>query len=58
MDRCFESVCELDIIFNMDKIHYILNEIIMGGLVIETNLEEILEKYRTQVQLHKSSTVS
>ncbi|XP_017486879.1 PREDICTED: AP-3 complex subunit sigma-like [Rhagoletis zephyria] len=56
MDRCFESVCELDIIFNMDKIHYILNEIIMGGLVIETNLEEILEKYRTQVQLHKSST--
>lgn len=23
MDRCFESVCELDIIFNMDKVGHI-----------------------------------
>lgn len=32
LDNCFESVCELDIIFNMDKVHYILQEIVMGGV--------------------------
>ncbi len=31
LDNCFESVCELDIIFNMDKVHYILQEVVMGG---------------------------
>lgn len=31
LDNCFESVCELDIIFNMDKVHFILQEIVMGG---------------------------
>ena len=24
LDRCFENVCELDLIFHMDKVHYIL----------------------------------
>merc|ERR1712034_241121 len=24
LDRCFESVCELDLIFHSDKVHYIL----------------------------------
>eukprot|EP00667_Euglena_gracilis_P028430 EG_transcript_36248 len=42
LDRCFENVCELDLIFHSDKVHYILDEIIMGGMVVETNKEEIL----------------
>ena len=58
LDRCFESVCELDIIFNMDKIHNILNEIIMGGLVLETNIDDIILRYREQNKLSKSSLVS
>jgi AP-3 complex subunit sigma len=43
LDKCFENVCELDLIFNCDKVHYILDEIVMGGMVLETNVGEILE---------------
>eukprot|EP01006_Ploeotia_vitrea_P058772 TRINITY_DN70185_c0_g1_i1.p1 TRINITY_DN70185_c0_g1~~TRINITY_DN70185_c0_g1_i1.p1 ORF type:complete len:170 (+),score=37.48 TRINITY_DN70185_c0_g1_i1:48-512(+) len=42
LDRCFENVCELDLVFHSDQVHYILDEIVMGGLVLETNKEEIL----------------
>eukprot|EP00013_Stygamoeba_regulata_P019783 CAMPEP_0177659458 /NCGR_PEP_ID=MMETSP0447-20121125/17453_1 /TAXON_ID=0 /ORGANISM="Stygamoeba regulata, Strain BSH-02190019" /LENGTH=130 /DNA_ID=CAMNT_0019164329 /DNA_START=588 /DNA_END=977 /DNA_ORIENTATION=- len=37
MDRYFESVCELDIMFNLDKAHMILDEIVMNGEIVETN---------------------
>lgn len=55
MDRCFNAVCELDLIFNMHKIHYILNEIIVGGMVIETNLDDILSRYKEQCKLENES---
>lgn len=42
LDKCFESVCELDLIFHSDRVHYVLDEIIMGGMVLETNLTEVL----------------
>ena len=43
LDKCFENVCELDLIFNSDKVHYILDEIIMGGMVLETNIADVLD---------------
>lgn len=43
LDKCFENVCELDLIFHADKVHYIVDEIVMGGMVLETNIGEILE---------------
>jgi len=43
LDKCFENVCELDLIFHVDKIHYILDEIVMAGMVLETSLKEILK---------------
>lgn len=48
LDSCFESVCELDIIFNMEKVQYILQEIVMGGMVLETDMKSILQAYRDQ----------
>ncbi|KAI8391684.1 AP complex, mu/sigma subunit [Radiomyces spectabilis] len=42
LDRCFENVCELDLIFHFDEVHYILSEIIQGGMVLETNMNEIV----------------
>lgn len=42
LDRCFENVCELDLIFHSDKVHHILDEIIMGGMVLETNISNIM----------------
>jgi len=35
-------VCELDVIFHSDKVHYILDEIVMGGMVLETSHTEVL----------------
>ena len=43
LDKCFENVCELDIIFNSDKVHYILDELVMGGMVLETSAGDILD---------------
>jgi len=53
LDKCFDTVCELDLIFNTDKVHSILNEIVMGGLVLETNLQEILHRIDEQTKLEK-----
>eukprot|EP00808_Paulinella_micropora_P019949 g44450.t1 len=43
LDKCFENVCELDLIFHSDKVHFIIDEIVMAGMVLETSLKEILK---------------
>ena len=37
LDRYFGSVCELDIMFHLDKAHFILEEMVMNGCIVETN---------------------
>ncbi|KAH6767178.1 Clathrin adaptor complex small chain family protein [Perilla frutescens var. hirtella] len=41
LNKCFKAVCELDIVFNFNKVHMILDEIILGGQVLETSIEEV-----------------
>jgi AP-3 complex subunit sigma len=41
LDRAFENVCELDLVFHFDEAHHILAEVIQGGVVLETSVEEI-----------------
>ena len=36
LDRHFRNVCELDLIFNSDQVHWVVDEMIVGGLVVET----------------------
>ena len=55
LDRCFESVCELDLIFHSDRAHFILDEIVMGGMVLETNIHAVLQAVKDQDRLHKES---
>eukprot|EP01017_Pseudomicrothorax_dubius_P045728 TRINITY_DN7947_c0_g2_i2.p1 TRINITY_DN7947_c0_g2~~TRINITY_DN7947_c0_g2_i2.p1 ORF type:complete len:152 (-),score=40.40 TRINITY_DN7947_c0_g2_i2:113-568(-) len=55
-DRSFDNVCELDLIFNPDKINAIIDEIICGGIVIETNLNDIVESYRLGIEEPRTST--
>ena len=55
MDRSFENVCELDLIFHSDKCHYVLDEIIIGGLVLDTSITNIMGGADDQNKLHKSS---
>ncbi len=57
LDKCFENVCELDLIFHGDKVHYILDEIIMGGSVLETNMHEILTAITDASKLERSNKI-
>eukprot|EP00741_Cyanophora_paradoxa_P019538 tig00021127_g18860.t1 len=43
LDKIFANVCELDLIFHSEKVHFVLDEIIMGGMVLETNVAEVLQ---------------
>lgn len=58
LDRCFENVCELDLIFHFDEVHAILNEVIQGGLVVETNINEIVTAAQTTSRARKASIAS
>ena len=46
---------ELDLIFHSDRVHYVLDEIVMGGMVLETNINLILQAIEDQGKLHKDS---
>ncbi len=54
LDKCFENVCELDLIFHFDKVQYILQEICMGGMVLETNMNEIMARIEEMNKLEKA----
>ncbi|KAI8365424.1 adaptor-related protein complex 4 sigma 1 subunit [Choanephora cucurbitarum] len=43
LDQSFEKVTELDFVFSLEKIHMIMDEIIVKGLVAETNQQRVLE---------------
>lgn len=43
MDKYFESVCELDIMFNLEKAHYIVDEMVVNGEIIESSKNVILK---------------
>lgn len=42
LDRTFENVCELDLIFHSDKVQHALMEMVMGGMVAETSRDEVI----------------
>lgn len=58
LDRAFENVCELDLVFHFDEVHHILSEIIQGGLVLETNVEEIDNAVQDAAKARKESFAS
>ena len=43
LDKYFENVCELDIMFNLEKAHFLLDEMVMNGYIIETNKTNVLK---------------
>ena len=84
LDRYFGAVCELDIMFHLDKVrsrcrvpvraavfsrtgltpptrparskaHFILDEMVMNGHIIETNKTNVLAPLRTMEKLTSSS---
>ncbi|QRW00376.1 clathrin adaptor complex small chain [Ceratobasidium sp. AG-Ba] len=55
LDRAFENVCELDLVFHFDEVHHILAELIQGGLVLETNVDEISRGVQERQKAQKAS---
>ena len=53
LDRYFENVCELDIMFNIEKAHFIIDEMIMNGCILETNKESILTPLKAIMKASK-----
>ncbi|KAI1322113.1 AP complex, mu/sigma subunit [Xylariaceae sp. FL0255] len=48
LDKLFENVCELDLIFNFETLHAALGEMVVGGVVVETNLDRIVSGVKAQ----------
>lgn len=42
LDKYFENVCELDIMYNLEKAHIIVQEFILNGYIIDCNKSNIL----------------
>ena len=62
-DRDFKNTCCLDDIqynyscTNIFKVQYILAELVMGGMVLETNMTEIITRIEEQNKLEKSEVM-
>ncbi|XP_032968549.1 AP-3 complex subunit sigma-1-like [Rhinolophus ferrumequinum] len=54
LDKCFENVCELNLIFHVDKAHNILAAVVVEGMVLETNTNEIVTHTDAQNKPEKS----
>lgn len=46
MDLYFGNVCELDIVFNFNKVYGIIDEMLVGGEVCETSKTSIADTLR------------
>jgi AP-3 complex subunit sigma len=55
LDQKFENVCELDLIFYPTQVQYVLDELIVAGLVSETSMRDVL-RLCSDMQAYESST--
>uniref|UniRef100_A0A7S4IKL5 AP complex subunit sigma n=1 Tax=Odontella aurita TaxID=265563 RepID=A0A7S4IKL5_9STRA len=46
LDSYFSNVCELDIVFNFNKVYSILDEYMLAGEIEETSKREILDRVK------------
>lgn len=53
LDQLFENVCELDLIFNFETLHAALAEMVVGGVVIETEMQKVVQGVRSQGKVAK-----
>ena len=41
LDKQFgNNVCEVDLVFNPEKLHYIIDEVVMDGIVVSTDVAQ------------------
>ncbi|GMS79335.1 hypothetical protein PENTCL1PPCAC_1510 [Pristionchus entomophagus] len=56
LDKTFECVCELDIIFNYEKCYFILDEFLLAGEMQETSKKQVLKVIKAQDELQEEET--
>ena len=42
LEESFDDLREYDLVYNIDKVHSMFDEVIMGGMVLETNIDKIM----------------
>lgn len=42
MDKWAGSICELDIMYQLDEVHFLVDEMVQNGYIVETNKTNIL----------------
>merc|ERR1712071_195042 len=42
MDKWAGSICELDIMYQLEQVHFLVDEMVMNGCIVETNKSNIL----------------
>jgi len=42
LDKWAGSICELDIMYQLEEVHFILDEMVMNGYIVDTNKANIL----------------
>ena len=42
MDKWAGSICELDIMYQLEQVHFLLDEMVMNGYIVETNKANVL----------------
>ncbi|KAK6460538.1 AP complex, mu/sigma subunit [Scheffersomyces coipomensis] len=57
LDKCFTNVCELDLVFGWQVLQTVLEEIVQGGMVIDTNISRIVAAV-DEANSQKSSAVT
>lgn len=57
LDKNFSNVCELDLVYHSDKCHYIMDEVIMGGMVLETNVGAICHAIAEQEKIVANANI-
>lgn len=46
LDSYFTNVCELDIVFNFNKVYGIIDELVVGGEVAETSKTTVVNSIK------------
>jgi len=47
LDQYFGNVCELDLVFNFHKVHLLIDEMVVGGEIMETSKKMVLGAMRS-----------
>merc|ERR1711971_539549 len=43
MDKWAGSICELDIMYHLEQVHFLLDEMVMNGFIVDTNKMNVLK---------------